>query len=244
MRRKGEADMRFLGLQNCEVEGLGLYEAILSELRVQFDCFHAYRGDPLPPAAGYDAIFIGGTPISAYALEKHPFLVAEAEYIRSAIRTGKPCLGICFGAQLIATVLGADVGKSRKKEIGVYELELTPAGKADPLLQSFPRRFPAFQWHGDTFDIPAGAELLITGADCRNQMFRCGKAVGVQFHLEIAPGEAAAWAQAYPDELGQFGKTSQELFSEMQAHEQQMAGLARQFLTNLIGSIQAKQVGG
>ncbi len=224
--------MRFLGLQNCEVEGWGLYEAFLSELQVRFDSFHAYRGDPLPSPAGYDAILVGGTPISAYALEKHPFLVAEAEYIRSAIGAGKPCLGICFGAQLMAKVLGADVRRAGRKEIGVYELELAPAGKADPLLESFPQRFPAFQWHGDTFELPAGAELLVTGADCRNQAFRWGKAVGVQFHLEIAPGEAAAWARAYPDELRQFGKTSQELLSEVQAHERQMAGLARQFLTN------------
>jgi GMP synthase-like glutamine amidotransferase len=225
--------MRFLGIQNCEVDSFSLYETLLRDLDVSFDSFHAYRGEPLPPLSAYDAILVGGTPVAAYAMENHPFLVAEEEYLRLAIRAGRPCLGICFGAQLMAKVLGGDVRRAMRKEIGVYELELTSAGKVDPLLESFPLRFPVFQWHGETFDVPAGAELLVTGAGCQNQMFRRANAVGIQFHLEVR-SEAAAWARAYSDELRQFGKASHDLLYEVRAHEQQITGLAAKLLENFV----------
>lgn len=226
--------MRFLGIQNSEVEGFGLFETHLSDIGVDFDSFPAFTGFPLPPHEGYDAILVGGTPISAYAVEDHHFLIAEERYLQSALRVGKPCLGICFGGQLIAKILGADVRKAKRKEIGVYELELTSAGNAESLLEAFPVRFPAFQWHGDTFDIPPGGELLVTGVDCPNQMFRSGTAIGVQFHLEITSDEVESWTSAYSDELHQFGKTSRELVVEIQAREQQLTELAGRFLDNFV----------
>jgi len=226
--------MKFLGIQNCEIERFGQYEALLRERGVEFDPFPAYSGSPLPAQAGYQAILVGGTPISAYATEDHPFLVVQEQYLRSAVQWGKPCLGICFGAQLLARILGGRARQADKKEIGVYELELTAEGKAEPLLRGFPGRFPAFQWHGDTFDLPPGAKLLVQGTDCPNQMFRCGRAVGVLFHLEFGAGEAAALARAYAPELRGFGKSSGELLSEFRAQEQSILKLARVFIENFV----------
>ncbi|HVP38179.1 MAG TPA: type 1 glutamine amidotransferase [Candidatus Saccharimonadales bacterium] len=233
--------MRFLGIQNMQAEGFGRFDSLLAEMGVQFDCFRAFEGQALPAPDPYDAILIGGTPVAAYELESHPFLVAEERYLRAVVEGGQPCLGVCFGAQLLAKILGAGVRRAPRKEIGVYPLALTEAGRADPLLRGFPGRFQVFQWHGDTFDIPAGAELLAAGEDCPNQMFRRGSAAGVQFHLETTPGEAAVWARVYADEVRQFGRPPEELLAEIRRHEPAARELAERFVHNLVGWVGALQ---
>ena len=232
--------MRILGILNCELESFGLFESVLPDLDVEFECFAAYTGSPIPPHTSYDALVVGGTPVSAAIFDGYPFLAAEHEYLRSVMVAEKPCLGICFGAHLIARLLGADVRKAPSREIGVYELELTSAGKTDPLLRGFPTVFPAFQWHGDTFNIPKGADLLVKGHGCINQMFRCGSAVGVQFHLETTAAEADAWAAAYSGELVEVGKTNSELLSELFVSEPEILTLGEAFIGNFVSWVKTK----
>jgi GMP synthase-like glutamine amidotransferase len=119
-------------------------------------------------------------------------------------------------------------------EIGAYEVRLTEDGSVDPLLRGFPPRFPVFHWHGDTFGIPRGATLLVQGRDCRNQMFRKAKVVGVQFHLEVASPEAEIWANEYVDELAAFGKGKDEVVAECRERDQQMKVLAQRLLGNFL----------
>lgn len=94
-------------------------------------------------------------------------------------------LGICLGAQLIADVLGAKVFRNRFKEIGWFPIELTTTPASAPIFRKFPQQFEAFHWHGDTFDLPAGALRVAKSAACENQAFVYdGRIVGLQFHLE------------------------------------------------------------
>jgi len=93
---------------------------------------------------------------------------------------------------LLARAAGAEVRKNPVMEIGGYEVRLTDAGKKDTLFKNFPGTFPVFHWHGDTFDIPQGAELLVTGEKCKNQAFRYKNSVALQFHLEVTSSEASA----------------------------------------------------
>jgi GMP synthase (glutamine-hydrolysing) len=229
--------MRILAIQNCSVEGFGLYEQYLVGRGIDLTVFRAFREQPLPPHEGFDAFLIGGTPISAYSLQEHPFLGEEYDYLRAAVSAGKPCFGICFGAQILARILGAEVRKAEQREIGVYEVALTRAGQEDPVLNGFPPRFPVFQWHGDTFEIPHGARLLAEGDGCRNQMFRRENVVGVQFHLEVTSSDVAAWSDAYADELAEFGKSGNQVSEECQEHERQMGILADQLLNNFLGAV-------
>ncbi len=177
--------MRVLAVHNCSIEAFGLYEQLLLDRGIDCQIVHPYRDERLPPHQDFDAVLVGGTPVSAYEAHSHPFLQAEREYLRNAVQKGKACFGICCGAQILAQILGADVRRCQRMEIGVYKVRLTEAGRKDSLLKGFPPHFPVFHWHGDTFGIPEHADLLVEGQDCPNQMFRRGKVVGVQFHLEV-----------------------------------------------------------
>jgi GMP synthase-like glutamine amidotransferase len=224
--------MRILALQNCEIEGFCLYERHLAARRIDCQVVHAYRGHPLPSSEAFDALFVGGTPVSAYAAHEHPFLQVEIAYLGRALSAGKPCLGICCGAQILAQILGARVERCEHKEIGGYQVRLTPAGRQDPLLDGFPPRFSVFHWHGDTFGVPDGAELLVEGALCRNQLFRRGNVVGVQFHLEVTCQEAATWADAYAGELAEVGKSKEQVIAECREQQPEMEVLATRLLDN------------
>jgi GMP synthase (glutamine-hydrolysing) len=223
-----------LAIQNCEIEGFGLYEQYLRAQEVEHSVVHAYRERALPPFDGFDAILIGGTPVSAYATHEHPFLERECEYLRHALAAAKPCFGICCGAQMLAQLLGAQVQKCSQREIGGYQVRLTSAGQNGPLLDGFPLSFPVFHWHGDTFEIPAGAELLVEGDDCRNQLFRCGNVVGVQFHLEVTSKDVSVWADEYAPELAEFGKSKAQVVTECHKREREMRLLAHQLLHNFL----------
>src|SRR5262245_46836121 len=101
--------MRTLVLQNCATESIGRYERYLTDQQLPFDTLPAYAGAAFPPVEHYDAFIVGGTPIAAYEADRHPFLKEECRYLEGVLRSGKPCLGICCGGQLLAQLLGARV---------------------------------------------------------------------------------------------------------------------------------------
>lgn len=156
-------------------------------------------GYSLPTAGDYDALIIMGGSMGVYDEDRHPWLSAEKAHIRAAIAAGKPVLGICLGAQLVAASLGATVAPHTHKEIGWFPVSLTEAGEQHPLLADFKPELTVFHWHGDRFEIPRGAVHLMSSAACDNQAFVFGeRALGLQFHLEM---DAAA-VQAILDECG------------------------------------------
>ncbi len=124
-------------------------------------------------------------------------------------------------------------------ERGGRKVRLTEAGARDPLFCRFPERFPVFQWHGDTFDVPEGGVLLALGELCHNQAFRSGKVVGLQFHLEVSPAEAAVWAQAYTGELAESGKTAHRVAAECAATALEEQRLAALLMHNFLETLRA-----
>ncbi|UCE18000.1 MAG: type 1 glutamine amidotransferase [Gemmatimonadota bacterium] len=229
--------MKILAIQNCEIEGFGFYEQHLVDRGIDYRLIHAYDECSFPPVDECDAFLIGGTPISANEVREHTFLLEEYEYLSGAIAAGKPCFGICCGAQILAQILGAQVRKCEQMEIGGYEVRLTPAGQSNPLLDGFPLQFPVFQWHGDTFDLPADAELLVEGDVCRNQMFRKGNIAGMLFHLEVTTKEAVKWAEEYADELAEVDKSKEQVVSECHQQEQKMKPLANRLMDNFLKDV-------
>jgi GMP synthase (glutamine-hydrolysing) len=201
-KKRGQTPFfRVLGLQHIACEHPGAMTASIGEyVPVELD-----EGEPLPDWREFDAVLAMGGPMSVNDEDEHPWLAAEKALVREAVGAGKPFLGVCLGSQLLASALGARVyANPAGAEVGLLPVDRTEAGRADPVLGALAEPLVTLQWHGDTFDLPHGAELLATSPLARNQAFRVGAhAYGVQFHLEVTEEQVAEWAEvpAYRDAL-------------------------------------------
>ena len=178
---------RLLVFQHVPYEILGTLHPLLKEagFRIRYVNF-GHHPDAEPDISRYHGLIVLGGPMNCDQSDRHHHLPREIEVIQDAIEQGKPVLGICLGAQLIARALGARVSKNETKEIGWYDLSPTVEGRNDPLFSKLDANQMIFQWHGDTFEIPKHAVHLATSPDCKNQAFRYRKNVyGLQFHLEV-----------------------------------------------------------
>jgi GMP synthase-like glutamine amidotransferase len=179
--------MRVAAIKNYPTEELGYIEEIFEEKGIEYFYIEAYKETPEFES---DAIIVLGGPMGVYEKDQYPFLEWEMEIIRKNYST-KPILGICLGAQLIAGAFNMRVYPF-KKEIGwkkVFRVE------DDALVRNLPDVMEVFQWHGDTFDLPDGAKLLYSGYEVKNQCFRIGKTLAIQFHLEMTLEMIEDWLQ-------------------------------------------------
>ena len=186
---------KVLVCQHVPYEVLGTLDPLLRRVgsRIRYVNFGRVP-EAEPSIDGYQALIVLGGPMNVDQTADHPHLKTEIKLIGRAIDEGIPVLGICLGAQLVAKALGAEVRKNPEKEIGWYDVSLTDAGKADPLFSDFDPQEKIFQWHGDTFDIPPGAQLLASSEICANQAFRWGDRVyAFQFHLEVDEPMIERW---------------------------------------------------
>ena len=143
--------------------------------------------------------------MGAHDEERFPWMAREKSFIKKALESGLPVLGVCLGSQLMASVLGAKVYPNREKEIGWLPIELSSEGLESGLLGSRPS-LEVFHWHGDTFDLPSGATRLARSQACLNQAFIWGqRALGLQFHLEAGEAELKLMLENGMDEINAGG---------------------------------------
>lgn len=197
--------MRLAVLQHLYCEHPGSFSDVIRERGVDVVTVELDEGAPLPTLADVDALLVMGGPMSATDDDDHPWLAGERAFIREAVESGVPVLGACLGAQLLAAAMGASVyAVPAGPEVGLLPVDVTEAGAADPVFAGLAPSFVACQWHGDTFDLPAGAELLASSEHCPNQAFRVGtSAYAIQFHVEVTADQIAQWRQvpAYTEAL-------------------------------------------
>ncbi|MFA5975714.1 MAG: type 1 glutamine amidotransferase [Elusimicrobiota bacterium] len=180
-----------------------------------------FANDPLPPLDEVDALIIMGGPMSANDDRRLDWMKKEKEFIAQAIEGGKKVFGICLGAQLIASALDANVYPNREKEIGWFPIELNPPNVRQHPLNVLPQRATVFHWHGETFDLPKGAQHLARSRACENQAFGIGRqVVGLQFHIEVGRPEIESWVQHGAAELteGAFVQNSREMVDRAPAY--------------------------
>lgn len=186
-------------LQHVPFEGIGSIEPWLRTRGANITSTRFFEPWKLPDVSGVDLIIAMGGPMSVNDEAELPWLVHEKQFIRTAIQQGIPVLGICLGAQLIASALGARVYAGQQREIGWFDIEAVPhAGGAF----AFPKTTSVFHWHGETFDLPPGAVHLARSSACEHQGFQVGtNVIGLQFHLETTPASAEAIITHCRDEL-------------------------------------------
>jgi GMP synthase-like glutamine amidotransferase len=210
--------MRVHWLQHAEHEGLGSIDAWLRARRFTVTCSQLQRREPLPAARDFDWLIVMGGPMNIYEHDLHPWLVPEKKLIRDACVTNKKVLGICLGSQLIADVLGGSVTKNHEAEIGWFDVTLTDKAAGSGVFDDFPGRFEAFHWHGDTFEVPPGSEVVMSSEACPRQAFTWGEGlvVGIQFHLEVRHADAQAWLREDPPVPSRYVQAPGEILRDPQ----------------------------
>lgn len=225
--------MRVSALIHAPFEGLGAIHVWLQRNGYSLRECHSYRGETLPEPDDFDWLIVMGGPQDGKALDKYPYLRNEINLITRTLHQQKLILGICLGAQLISASLGAKIEVSPEKEIGVFPLQLTEQGYADPITRHFPDQFQVAHWHSDMPGMPAGAAVLAKSQGCPRQIIRFRPGVyGLQCHLELVIDDVIKMIAHETDlTFGRYSQTKEELLHHNYSAINQLLFL---FLDNFI----------
>jgi len=224
---------RAVAIRHVPFEDLGTWATVLAGRGFQLRYHDAgptglARLDPLEP----DLLVVLGGPVGAGDDADYPFLATEREALRRRLEADRPTLGICLGAQLMASALGARVYPAARPEIGWGPVKLTAAGRESCLAGLGEPPVPVLHWHGDTFDLPARSTLLASTDACANQAFRHGRrGLALQFHAEVAAAGLEHWYIGHAREIRTDPALSvADLREAGRRHAPDLAGPARRVL--------------
>ena len=221
------ARMRALILQHEEPTPPGHVSEWLAGHDAEVETFRIDIDDREVDPAGYDLIVSLGSEFAAFD-DTRPFVPREAKLMRTAIDADVPVLGLCFGGQMLARVLGGEVFRGTQSEIGWLPIrsqdpELVPDG-------------PWFQWHFDSFTLPPGA-TLIAESDIGPQAFVAGRSLGLQFHPEVTTGIMDDWVREYRHELDADGVDPDALLEETKRRATESKRLAWQLFERYLSDV-------
>lgn len=201
-------------LQHVPFEGLGSIAPWLQNAGYEISCTQLFNTEELPEIADIDLLIVMGGPMSVNDGLEYPWLAAEKQFIKNAVEAEIPVLGICLGAQLIASSMGGKVSQNSVKEIGWFPVKAVQPKRS--FVFQFPEETSVFHWHGETFNLPNGAIQIARSEGCENQAFQIGNnIIGLQFHLETTPISAQAIVENCGDELvdGEYIQSEADILS-------------------------------
>jgi GMP synthase (glutamine-hydrolysing) len=210
-----------LGIRNDRDDTLGITAAALTEAGVPLVRLDAFEADVRwPDLEEIGGLIVFGGEMNVDEIDRHPYLLSQRELMRRAVDAGLPVLGICLGAQMLARAFDAPVYRAAVRELGFKPVRVTDLGRRDALLGAFQTGDRVFQWHEDTFDLPAGADLLAAGDEVPIQAFGLGgRAWGVQFHFEVDADGVEAWLRVAEPTLSRVWKrTADEMRDELRMY--------------------------
>ncbi len=206
--------MRLHFLQHVDFEGLGSIHDWILKSGHTLTQTQLFISNELPAIKDIDGLIIMGGSMSIGDELQYPWLAVEKEYIKQAMAAKLPVLGICMGAQILADLLGAKVYRNENSEIGWFPVQLTNAARQTQLFDVLPDQFNVMHWHGDTFDIPAGAMHLASSLATPNQGFLYqGHVLAMQFHLELKEQDMELMIEYCGNDIepGEFTQSVEEL---------------------------------
>ena len=193
--------MRIRCLQHVPFEGPAAIGDWAAARGHEMTVTEAWR-DAMPGTEAFDALIVMGGPMGVHDEATLPWLAGEKALIRAALAADRMVVGVCLGAQLMADALGARVYRNAHREIGWLPVDLTPAARASGFFEDLPDRPVVFQWHGDTFELPAGSVHLASSEGCRIQAFLAGhRGLALQFHFESTAAGVEALLRHCADEM-------------------------------------------
>ena len=228
--------MRIHSLEHEPFEGLANIEVWANNKGHTISRTLFFKNEKLPQISEFDWLIIMGGSMNIYEDDKYPWLAQEKKFIADAIARNKIVLGVCLGAQLIADVLGGKVSKNKYREIGWFPVTLTKDAGSSLIFSTFPKKFIAFHWHGDIFNIPPGAKKIAESEGCANQAFEYnnGRVTGLQFHLDYSAQSIALMFQNCADEIveGKYIQKPDEIESHI-SNVQEISKLLYLLLDNI-----------
>ncbi len=208
-------------LQHLADEGLGTIAEALDGWGISALTIRIFDGEKVSARIEKaNGLIVLGGPVGVYEAATYPYLSDEIELIKDALKENKPVLGICLGSQLLAAALGARVYKSGRQEIGWRPVKSSAAAAQNDLLwKEIENQFTAFHWHGDVFELPAGAVSLASSSLTEHQAFRYGKnAYGILFHPEATREIIFSMTGDFADEAEQAGIAPAQILAYTEKH--------------------------
>ena len=187
-----------------------------------------------------DLLIMMGGPMGVYEQDRHPWITCQLHRLERRLTAGLPTLGVCFGAQMIAAALGARVYPGAWKEVGFHPLRIVATPRPNPLAHL--DGVPVLHWHGDTFDLPAGAELLASSHLYRNQAFRLGAHIlALQFHAEMGlDARFHSWLEQWPEAPVEAGSTLRALIHAHGMHGRTAVASGRKMIRQWLAELEGE----
>ncbi len=190
--------MNILVFQHIPVEHPGIFRNFMRLDSISWNTVELDGGDAIPELIRFDGLIVMGGPMDVWEEDKHPWLIEEKAAIRRAVVDLKlPYLGICLGHQLLADALGGKVALMSSPEVGILDIEQTPAGEESPLFSGLPKTIKSLQWHGaEVVEAPPGSTVIAQSPACAVQGLQVGeRAFSLQCHVELTATTVSDWGR-------------------------------------------------
>jgi GMP synthase (glutamine-hydrolysing) len=227
-----------LAVRHVHFEHLGALEPLLTEAGYAVRYVEAATAN-WAALESPDLLVLLGGPISVNDDADYPFLAPELALVKAQLIAQRPVLGLCLGAQLMARAQGSRVYSLGQVEVGWSPLTASPEGARHPLRHLLAPGLEVMHFHGETFELPQGAELLASTDVCKNQAFALGRhALGLQFHPEVTAEQLESWWVGHTGELRSLGKSIPELRAQSYERAPRLLAPLRAFLVEWLAALE------